>query len=406
MRILQIGPVTPELGGRDTGGIATHLHGLAVHLAERGHDVGVVADNRVHDAAAWPAVDSGVSVFGIADFAGVARIRALASPQAIASVLEGRRVFDQSWSSKWIASKVAAYRSAIRTFRPDIVHVHTLEARYALTLAVLGDTVPIVATVHSSHYIEFADEARRGPNTRLVARNLDRAEHLIFVSDFLKHRYAALFPAAPERLDVQVIANPVDVARYQRIDRRTARKTVGIGGDGRVLLFVGNLIARKDPASLVRAVSVLARRGVAVTALLVGAGPEEAALRELAATEGVSDAVRFDGRRNQAELSAYYSAADLFVFPSLMESFGLVAVEAMLCGAPVVGTPEVFTEVVPEFCGSIAPASDPAGLAEAVADALSRPWDHDAIRAHARGFDWHERVRAFEVTYERILAAR
>lgn len=407
MRILQIGPVTPELGGRDTGGIATHLHGLAVHLAARGHDVGVAADNRVFDAAAWPATDSGVAVFGIADFGGAARLRALASPQAIASVVAARRIFDEGWSLGWLTSKVAAYRSAIRAFRPDIVHVHTLEARYALALAVLGDSIPIVATVHSSHYIEFVDEASRGPNTRLIARNLDRAGHLIFVSDFLERRYAQLFRGALDRLHVQVIANPVDVATYQRIDRAQARETVGVGGDERLLLlFVGNLIARKDPASLIRAVSVLARRGVAVTALLVGAGPEEGALRQLAATEGVSDAVRFDGRRDQSELSAYYSAADVFVFPSLMESFGLVAVEAMLSGTPVVGTPEVFSEVVPEYCGSIAPAADPEGLADAVADALVRQWDHEAIRAHALGFDWRERVVAFETTYERILAAR
>ena len=406
MRILQIGPVTPELGGRDTGGIATHLHGLAVHLAERGHDVGVVADNRVHDPAAWPATESGISVFGIADFAGAARTRALASPQAVASVIAARRMFDQSFSLKWLASKVAAYRSAIRTFRPDIVHVHTLEARCALTLAVLGDTVPIVATVHSSHYIEFVVEASRGPNKRLIARNLERSGHLIFVSEFLRRRYATLFPGALDGLDVQVIPNPIDIAAYQRIDCEAARKTVGVGQDERLLLFVGNLIPRKDAASLVRAIAVLARRGVAVTALLVGAGPEEEALRELAATEGVSGAVRFDGRRDQPELSAYYSAADLLVFPSLMESFGLVAVEAMLCGTPVVGTPEVFSEVVADFCGSIARAADPDALADAIASALARQWDHEAIRAHALGFDWCERVAAFETTYERILATR
>jgi len=406
MRILQIGPVTPEFGGRDTGGIATHLHGLAVHLAECGHDVGVVADNRVHDRSAWPAIESGVSVFGIADFAGRARLGALASPQAVASIVAARRVFDQGWSMRWLASKVAAYRSAIRTFRPDVVHVHTLEARCALALAVLGDTIPLVATVHSSHYIEFVPEESRGPNTALIARNLERARHLIFVSDFLERRYAELFPGALDRLDVQVIANPVDVSAYQRIDQAEARKTLGVGEDERLLLFVGNLNARKDAASLVRAVAVLARRGVAVTALLVGAGPEEGALRELAVVEGVAGAVRFDGRRDQPELSAYYSAADVFVFPSLMESFGLVAVEAMLCGTPVVGTPEVFSEVVPDFCGSIAPAADPEGLADAIAEALDRQWDHEAIRAHAMGFDWRGRVAAFEATYERVLAAR
>ncbi|HZL04051.1 MAG TPA: glycosyltransferase, partial [Coriobacteriia bacterium] len=83
----------------------------------------------------------------------------------------------------------------------------------------------------------------------------------------------------------------------------------------------------------------------------------------------------------------------------------LVAVEAMLYGTPVVGTPEVLPEVVPSECGVYARPADPESLARAIGGALDRMWDHGAIRAHALTFDWRGRVGAFEEAYEEVAAA-
>jgi len=307
---------------------------------------------------------------------------------------------------RWLASKIAAYRSVIADFRPDIVHVHTLEARYALADAVLGGTIPLVATAHSSHYVELVEASSRAANTALVKHNLGAAAEVVYVSDFLRRRYAQLFPEESAHVNARVVHNPIDVSIHGPVTRAQAREAVGVSDDGPVLLFVGNLIDCKDVGSLIRAVALLARTGTIATALIVGDGVEAANLVALARAEGVADRVRFEGRRPQAELSAYYGAADMFVFPSVMEGFGLVAVEAMLRGTPVVGTPEVFSEVVPEFAGSVAPVSDPAALAEAISGALSRTWDRDAIREYALGFDWDRRIGEYEAVYAEVLSGR
>lgn len=406
MRILLIGPVPLELGGRDTGGIPTHNAGLAAHLSARGHAVSVLADNRPFDAAAWPHRVGELDVYGVADFAGPRRAAGLRSPAVWGATLAARRSLAGVGSVRWIAAATAAYDAVVLAASPDIIHVHALEGRFAFATAVNRRRVPVVATAHSTHYFEFAPSERREAHRRLVARNLSAAHDVIFVSRYLERRYEEIFPAAVGAIDAHVIPNPVDLGRFPAVDRLRARESLGISPSERVLLFVGNLIPRKDPASLVRAVGLLTRSGREVTVLLVGSGLEERPLRELVAAERIERHVRFEGAKSQAQIGPYYAAADLLVFPSLMESFGLVAVEAMLYGTPVVGTPEVLAEVVPGGCGIRTEPGDPASLAAAVAEALDRTWDRELIVSYARGFDWRARVGQYEALYERVLTTR
>lgn len=404
MRVLQIGPVPPEWGGRDTGGIATHVAGLSAHLAARGHDVAVLADNVGHVRRGEPAMHEGVAIYGGEEFAGAGRIRALAAPDAWRDVVRARRALGGLGSSRWVASKVASYRAVGALVRPDIVHVHTLETRFSFADTVFGGRVPIVATAHSTHYVEFADPAVRSRHEALVRRNHARARDVVFVSRYLQDRYEALFGSGPVDAVHRVLPNPIDATAHTRVPRERARERLGLRPESRVLLFVGNLIPRKDPESFVAAAALLASRGIDVTAVLVGAGEQEAAARARADAEGITGRVRFEGALRRSDLGWFYGAADVFVFPSVMESFGLVALEAMLFGLPVVGCPEVLAEVVPPHCGTRVAPRDPGALADAVREALGRQWDRDAIRAHAESFDWESRIGAHEATYAEVVA--
>jgi len=403
MRILQIGPVLPEWGGADTGGIATHLTGLATHLVQRGHTIGVLADNRPYESAAWPAMCDGVSVYGVRDFTGPHRLGALAAPSAWAGIVKAHGELGRIGSARWVATKVAAYRSVINAFRPEVIHVHTLEARCSFATVTHPARTPIVATAHSTHYVEFAGADDVETRSAVVSANLARARDVIFVSEYLRRRYIEVFgdPEASRR--DHVLLNPIEVGASGSVDRAASRAALGIPGDERVVLFVGNLIPRKDPATLIRALAALDRRGERVVAYIAGEGPDRQALETLAYAEGLAECARFVGRKSQNELRQLYGMADLLVFPSLMESFGLVALEAMLHGLPVVGSPEVLPEVVPASCGIQVAPGDSDALAEALSTGLSRNWDHGAIRAHALEFDWRTRIPAFEQVYADAL---
>ncbi len=396
MRILQVAPVPRDVGGINTGGIPTHVWGLAAHLAARGHDVAVAADNR--PASAGSAVVDGVRVFGVHEFApGIGAAR-LASPRLAAAFLRARRVLGPGWSVGWIARALLGYEAAIREFRPDVIHVHALEGRFSLIAELAGD-IPVVATAHSTHYFEHAEPKHAGVRRALVERNLEHAGDVVFVSEYLKRRYQQLFPTLMARTRSSVILNPIDASLYSPVDRTEARAQLGANADHEVLLFAGNLIPRKAPVAFVEAVAALYDAGRPVLGIMVGEGTEQLAVRDAIASRGLKHVIMLDGFRPQAEMAAYYSAADVFVFPSLMESFGLVALEAMLCGCPVVGTPEVLPEVVPEGSGICVPSFELGDLVTALAEALDRTWDRAAIRERVLDSDWATRIVDYEALY-------
>jgi glycosyltransferase involved in cell wall biosynthesis len=139
---------------------------------------------------------------------------------------------------------------------------------------------------------------------------------------------------------------------------------------------------------------------------MVGEGPLKQPMLDLIAELGLEDVIRLEGHAPQDAINDYYSAADVYVFPSLMETWGLAAVEAMLCGCPVVGTFAVMPEVVPDYAGIYVPSHEPADLAEGLERAIGRDWDRDAIREFALGYDWKIRVDGFDSLYRRVLARR
>jgi D-inositol-3-phosphate glycosyltransferase len=138
---------------------------------------------------------------------------------------------------------------------------------------------------------------------------------------------------------VQVIPCGVDLKHFVPQDQQLARKYLGLKQHQPVLLFVGRLDPFKGPDLLLRAAAMMEEDA---QILIVGgqlAGDQELQqLRELAADLHISRRVHFLGARPQQELPRIYSAADITVMPSYHESFGLVAVESLACGTPVVAT--------------------------------------------------------------------
>ena len=404
MRILQIAPVPREVGGVDTGGVATHAWGLATNLAALGHDVAVLAHNREYGEP-WPERHDGVLVYGGRSYGGSRRLRALAGPSALTAVASAKRDLGTAWQLRWIASAVAACREAIEEFAPDVIHVHAVESRYTVARAANTAGVPLVATIHSTHYVEFAEGDVRDNNRALIERNFAHVSDVIFVSKWIADHHEEVFPGALEHANRVVLPNPIDAGEYHPVPRADARRRLGIG-DERLLLTLGNLIPRKDPLTFVRAVGMLRDAGEPVRAAMVGEGPEKPAVRALIDELGLEDVIDLVGHVPQESINDYYTAADVYVFPSIMETWGLAAVEAMLCGTPVVGTFGVMPEVVPDFAGIYVPSHDPTDLAAGLSRALSRAWDRDAIRQFALGYDWKVQISGFEAFYRDAIGRR
>jgi glycosyltransferase involved in cell wall biosynthesis len=158
------------------------------------------------------------------------------------------------------------------------------------------------------------------------------------------------------------------------------------------LLFVGAIREVKGVDVLVRALRLLADRGRDVRLRLVGEGhfqryaQDQEQVRALTAELGLTDRVEFVGRKPLAELVEEIQQSSLLVLPSRAESLGMVLVEALACGTPVVATrcggPE---DIVDERVGELVPPEDPPALAAGIERALDRreEFDANALRAHA-----------------------
>ncbi len=215
-----------------------------------------------------------------------------------------------------------------------------------------------------------------------------------------------------DELLAQGIPNPVVWGRgvdtgWFRPDRRSAARRAALGaGDGVVVLHVGRLAVEKDVDTLVRAFQLARERlGPNAHFWVAGDGPRAAAVR------GALPFARHLGFVDRSTLAELYADADLFVFPSPTETCGLVALEALASGIPVIGAaaggvPENIREGI---TGRLVPPGDAAGFAAAIADvALDAPGRHamrEAARAFAVGRDWARELDDLEATYERLITA-
>lgn len=176
---------------------------------------------------------------------------------------------------------------------------------------------------------------------RLFTACLRCSALIICNSNYTRAEYMSMDADSPPTV---VITPGVDSARFATRDGQVVRARYGFAGK-QVLLTVGNLVQRKGHDIVITALSALISRGCDVHYLIVGCGPEEARLRDLAVALGVGERVTFAGRVKEEELPDYYDACDIFVMLSrsvnqgrqAIEGFGIVYLEANCCGKPVIG---------------------------------------------------------------------
>jgi glycosyltransferase involved in cell wall biosynthesis len=270
-----------------------------------------------------------------------------------------------------------AIRREIRAFRPTVIHAHWWFPSGLLATVAAG-RVPVVITMHGSD-VRLA--VKRRAVHPIVRRVLNRAAAATAVSRWLADQAATL----GAHRSVQVAPMAVDTDRFHLTG---AASPVHAGSDlaARPLVFAGRLNAQKGLADLLEA---LPRTTTPATLQVIGEGDDRAALQARAERLGVADRIQWMGRGTPEMLAEAFREAAAVVIPSRDEGLGLVAVEAQLCGAPVIayrsgGLPDV---VDPRWGGVLVMPGDIGALASACDQALRSapdPQQRDAAIAEMR----------------------
>jgi D-inositol-3-phosphate glycosyltransferase len=196
------------------------------------------------------------------------------------------------------------------------------------------------------------------------------------------------------------------------MDKSVARQRLGFDPDESILLYVGRFDPIKGIDRLFEAMAYL--KHLKRTRLVIVGGdnpgtPEYQNLRQLSAKFGIQQSVRFVGRIEQNQLPPYYSAADALVVPSYYESFGLVGLESLACGTPVVATRVGAMEDIIEDgkTGHMVTDLTPRGMADSIAKIISNSADPllsvHAIRASVLKYGWPNVAAAVFSEYDHML---
>lgn len=271
----------------------------------------------------------------------------------------------------------------------------------------LAGGCPFVVTVHDLSFLFFPRSFRslRRSYLQVFARmSVRRARRVIAVSESTKRDLVEIYDISPAKIDV--VYNGVD-ARFQPLpaDQVAAfRQQQGL--PDRFILFVGTLEPRKNIVSLIDAYARLPKERPPLV-LVGGKGWFYDEIFGRVEALGLTGEVRFAGFVPAEDLPLWYNAADLFVYPSLYEGFGLPPLEAMACGTAVItSTASSLPEVVGQ-AGRLADPTDTEALAAAMAQVLgSRQLQQEmetAGLAQAAGFSWEETARKTVDSYRRAL---
>jgi phosphatidylinositol alpha-mannosyltransferase len=350
----------------DPGGVQVHIRELAERLRARDHDVVVLAPTREPPSQPW--------------------VVPVGSPVNIRYNDSNAPIDPRPWSRRMV-------RHALATFGPDVVHAHQPMAPSTGLWATLEARAPVVGTFHSG--------ATRARLYDLAAPLLRRAAARLTVRIAVSER-AADFERKRIGGEFRVIPNGIDVARFA--DARPADL-----GAGRKLLFVGRLDERKGFPVAIDAFERLAADIPDLHLVVVGDGPQRDAVDRLPTL--LRARVTMLGAVRNEELPPIHAACDVYVGPSAGgESFGIVLIEAMAAGLPVVATntPGYDEVITDESQGLLVPPRDPAALAAALERVLADAELAANLRAagpvRARAFDWSTTVGRIEDAYRDALA--
>lgn len=398
------------LGGKDTGGMNVYVRELTRALGKLGVQVDVFTRSQdEHVPHVLHDLGFGNRVVHIP----AGPERPLPRPELAQHVAE-------------FTARIEEFAAA-RGLQYDLIHSHYwMSGLAAERLRAVWDA-PIIQMFHTLGEMKnrvAADEGEREGAYRLDGERqvLRVADRIIAATPAEQAQLRWLYRADPSK--ITVIPPGVDTSHFYPIPVDEAREAAGLPHGERTILFVGRIEPLKGVDTLIQAATRLRLRDISaehpVNLVIVGGNPEavgEDTSAEMDRLQSLTRALCMDrmvvflGQRDQDKLPYYYSAAEVVVMPSHYESFGMVALEAMACGTPVVASQVggLAFLIKDGETGFVVPDREPESLAERLSqllgdEALRLRMGKQAV-AYAQGFDWGIIATKIAELYREILGA-
>jgi hypothetical protein len=384
MQILMVSDVYfPRING-----VSTSIKSFRDGLRERQHGVDLIV----------PAYDDGAAQTSCLDESAIHRVRG--------------RVVPQDPEDRLMSIRDTVTCGA--KFKPDLIHIHTPFAAHIAGMRIArSQGVPVLVSYHTL-FEEYAGHYLRGlpgPLLRMMARRLSRhqcneADHVIVPSEPMRARLADYGITSP----MTILPTGIRTQDFANGDRAAFRRRLGLPDSAVAALFVGRVAHEKNIGFLIEALHRCATDSPELVLIIAGEGPATASLQRQVAKLSLQSRVIFVGYlRRPVELADCYAAADLFVFASRTETQGLVLVEAMAAGLPVLSLAEMGTrDILLGNPGALVIPDDVGEFARLLSGIAKRPAWRESIGRAAReqAEHWAEdrAIERLEELYRRVLA--
>lgn len=383
-----------EYPPRIIGGLGTHVHQLAVNLARLGANVHVITKD-APDAPDFERAD-GVHIHRVP----------LYPPE----------IPQDEWVPWTLQFNMALMERAVPIINERIGKVHVLHAHdwlvaHAAIALKHAYRIPLVATIHATEYGRHQGHIPEG-----MSKIIHQVEwwltyesvRTIACSNYMRDEVVRIFELPQDK--TTVIPNGIEYGLF-RTDTDTERiRKQFVEPDSRMIFFVGRLVYEKGVQTVIEAMPKVLEEFPDLRFLVAGTGPHFRALQVMIDEFGMSEKIKLLGFVDADKLVKFYKCADITVVPSIYEPFGMVVLEAMVAGCPVIvadtgGLKEI---VVHEETGLCFKPNDPASLAQAMIrvlkdEGLAQRLKSDAQRFIGEKYNWGRIARHTMDVYERSI---
>jgi D-inositol-3-phosphate glycosyltransferase len=385
-----------RLGAKDTGGMSVYILELARELGKRGHLVDIYT--RLHDPSDGQIIEVGENV----------------------RLIHLRAGEDGEVHKLAVYPHLPGFACHLEDFREDsgirydLIHSHYWLSAWAGRFLQVWWDVPHLTMFHTVGAIKNAiGIGESEPELRIKTERciIENSQRIIVATEREKGDLVRHCGASPD--GISVIPCGVNMELFQPVDREVARHELGFAGDEKHVLFVGRIEPLKGVDRLVKA---MARLNDPKVRLWIIGGDERSRqeverLQKFTHELNIQGSVNFLGLVRQSELPQFYSAADVCVIPSHYESFGLVVLESLACGTPVVaadvgGARSIIRQ---GKTGYVVSGNAPYLLAPKIERILSRPQPNaesiNSMRASIARYSWSNIATAVVAEYRAVIEA-